>query len=39
MNQKIAEGLTATIVTTDYIYANYTGPESHTNDSDGLGRR
>ncbi len=32
INQKIADGLTATIVTTDYIYANYTGTESHAND-------
>ena len=32
LNQKIADGLTATIVTTNYIYANYTGTESHVND-------
>ncbi len=32
VNQKIADGLTATIVTTDDIYANYTGTESHTSD-------
>ena len=38
INQKIADGLTATIVTTNAygnysgIYANYTGTESHTND-------
>ena len=38
INQKIADGLTATIVTTDAygnytgIYANYTGTESHAND-------
>ena len=38
INQKIADGLTATIVTTNAygnysgIYANFTGTESHTND-------
>jgi subtilisin-like proprotein convertase family protein len=32
INQKIADGLTATIVTTDYIYANYLGTESHASD-------
>ena len=32
LNQKLSEHLTATIVTTDYIYANYTGTESHAND-------
>ncbi|MGA2619779.1 MAG: C25 family cysteine peptidase, partial [Thermoguttaceae bacterium] len=36
LNQKLSDGLTATIVTTDYIYANYTATESHANDPEGL---
>lgn len=35
VNQKQLRGLTAAIVTTEYIYSNYSPTEDHTNDSPG----